>query len=423
MDSLDLKVLCSILLLLWLEFVWELYLEIRQFRLCKKTKEVPTDIQHIMPKETFDKARMYALSKHKFSFVKTSFSILLTTYTLHCGLLETVWTYSISISSWEGEVAPSCIWMALLTTLMMIIDLPFTIYYTFILEETYGFNKQTAKFFIWDNIKNYFLFQCLSLPICSVIILVVKYGGDWFFVWLWLVVCIIMLALLTIYPVWIAPLFDKFEPLPEGELRMEIEKLATLLKFPLKQVYVVEGSKRSAHSNAYFTGFWGGKRIVLFDTLLAKPDSGGCNTEEVLAILAHELGHWKHSHLIKNIIISQINLLLIFAVFSTMLRYPPIYRAVGFDVDVQPVLVGLLVVSQYILLPYNALISFFHACISRRFEFESDKFAKKLGRAEPLKTGLIQLYKDNLGFPVHDPIYSAWYHSHPTLLQRLDALK
>ncbi|KAB0790576.1 hypothetical protein PPYR_04939 [Photinus pyralis] len=418
----DINVLYSILFFLWLQYLWELYLEIRQYRVCQHTKDVPQELRGVMNKDIFDKARSYSIDKSSFGFVKSAVSIITSTFIIYTGLLAKVWNYSQSNSPWEGEVATSCIWLFILTTLSSVLDLPFSIYYTFVLEEKYGFNKQTATFFTLDKIKAYILSQSLTLPICSIIILIVKYGGEYFFVWLWITVGVILMVLLTIYPSYIAPLFDKYTPLPEGELRTNIEKLASELKFPLDQLYVVEGSKRSAHSNAYFYGLFA-KRIVLFDTLLAKPESGGCENDEVLAVLSHELGHWKHSHITKRLIIMQTNLLLVFLVFAFMFRYPPIYQAVGFPTKLQPVLVGLLVVMQYIMVPYNELLSFLLTCLSRYFEFQADKFATKLKKAEPLQRALIQLNKDNLGFPVYDSLYSAWHHSHPPLLQRLDALK
>lgn len=421
--SADVKVQYSVLLFLWLEYLWELYLDIRQYQVCKKTESVPSELRNVMNKETFDKARRYSIDKNEYGFIKSGFSIVTSTLVIYHGLLGIVWAYSESISPWNGEVATSCIWMFLLTTMSTILDLPFTIYHTFVLEEKHGFNKQTAKFFVVDKLKSYILSQALSLPIASIIIVIVKYGGDWFFMWLWMVVGIIVLLLLTIYPSYIAPLFDKYTPLPDGELRTDIEKLASELHFPLGQLYVVEGSKRSAHSNAYFYGLFGAKRIVLFDTLLAKPESGGCQNDEVLAVLSHELGHWKHGHIVKNIIIMQTNLLLMFAVFAFMFRYPPIYQAVGFPQNLQPVIVGLLVVMQYIMMPYNALLSFLLTCLSRHFEFQADEFAAKLQKAKPLQNALIQLNKDNLGFPIYDSLYSSWHHSHPPLLQRLAALQ
>ncbi|KAI4457677.1 caax prenyl protease 1 [Holotrichia oblita] len=333
-------VLYIILLFLWLEYLWEIYLAIRQYNVTKKTVNVPTDLSSVMTKDTFDKARLYSMDKNKYGIVNDTFTIFVSTLVIYYGLLARVWKYSESINPWEGEVSISSIWIFLLMTMTTIINLPLAVYYTFVLEEKYGFNKQTARFFIVDKIKAFVLNQVIVLPMSALTIVIVKYGGDLFFVWLWMVIGIFMLILLTIYPSYIAPLFDKYTPLPEAQL------------------YVVEGSKRSAHSNAYFYGLFKSKRIVLFDTLLKNPDSGGCKNDEILAVLSHELGHWSHGHIIKNLIIMQ-----------------------------------------------------------------ADEFAMKLDRAEPLKRALIQLNKDNLGFPIYDTLYSMWHHSHPPLLERIAALK
>lgn len=375
-----------------------------------------------MNEETFQKARSYTLAKSQFGFLKDAFSLLVTTFVLYDDLLSYFWDISGKMSPYSNEIAVSCVWFFLMTTLSTLIDLPFTIYYTFVLEEKFGFNKQTTGFFIWDKLKSYVISQIFSMVLASIVILVVRNGGDYFFLWLWGVVCVITLVILTIYPSVIAPLFDTFVPLTEGELRTNIEKLASELEFPLTNIYVVEGSKRSTHSNAYFYGLFNSKRIVLFDTLLGKGDGSGCKDEEILAVLSHELGHWKHNHITKNIIVFQVNLFLLFYIFAFMFKYPPLYTALGF-LNQQPVLVGLLAVLQFIMLPYNTLVSFLMTCLSRKFEFQADEFAVKLGKAEHLEKALVQLNKDNLGFPIYDNFYSAWHHSHPPLLERLDALK
>jgi STE24 endopeptidase len=249
-----------------------------------------------------------------------------------------------------------------------------------------------------------------------------RLSDEYFFVWLWIVVCAICFIMYTIYPSLIAPLFDKYTPLPEGELRTRIENLASQLKFPLTQLYVVEGSKRSSHSNAYFYGLFNSKRIVLFDTLLAKDDGTGCNNDEIVAVLSHELGHWHFNHITKNFLALQINLFLLFAGFSYLFKFPAIYKALGFY-NTQPVLVGLYIVVQYVMLPYNAFLSFVLTCLSRRFEFQADSFAVALGNAPHLVSALVQLNKDNLGFPIYDYLYSSWHHSHPPLLERIEAIR
>nr|XP_023016170.1 CAAX prenyl protease 1 homolog [Leptinotarsa decemlineata] len=375
-----------------------------------------------MTKEDFEKSRQYSLAKLRFGFVKDAQNILVTSAVIYYGVLAHIWNYSYSINPVPGEVSTSCIWLFLVSLASTIVDLPLTIYYTFVLEDKFGFNKQTAGFFAWDKIKAFLVSQFITIMISSLVIVIIKSGGPYFFIWLWLVVCIISMILLTIYPAVIAPLFDKYTPLPEGELRTEIENLASQLKFPLTQLYVVEGSKRSSHSNAYFYGLFKSKRIVLFDTLLAKDDGSGCQNDEILAVLSHELGHWSHNHIIKNLILMQVNLFLLFAGFSVMFKYPPLYRALGFY-TVQPVLVGLFVVLQYVMMPYNTLLTFLMICLSRKFEFQADDFAVNLGKAKPLERALLQLNKDNLGFPINDDMYSAWHHSHPPLLERISVLQ
>lgn len=423
-----------------------------------------------MKSETFEKARVYGLDKEQFAIFKAILTdVLIVSLEFYCGFLGIVWHKSQILAQrfqWDpnNEIILSCIFMVILNSINLFKELPFKIYSIFVLEEQHGFNKQTAMFFLKDQIKGFVVGQLISIPISCAIIWIVQRGGDYFFVWLWLFTGVITLVLMTLYPVFIAPLFDKYSPLEVGQLRTSIEELAAKLKFPLAQLYVVEGSKRSAHSNAYFYGLWGSKRIVLFDTLLinkgkaqsvereiksegdaehdetevdnektekspendAKTENEdvgkGCKDEEVLAVLAHELGHWKLGHVTKNIVFIQFHLLLMFAAFAYLFKYDPLYQAVGFRLGERPVLVGLLLIVSYVLGPYNALINFFMTIVSRRFEYQADEFAKNLGYSEELSKALIKLNIDNLGFPVYDWMYSAWNHSHPTLLQRLDRL-
>jgi len=287
--------------------------------------------------------------------------------------------------------------------------------------------------------------QIVQTPILAGIIKIVHWGGDFFFIYLWVFAILMTVFLMTIYPDFIAPLFDKYTSMPTGQLRTDIEALAASVSFPLYKLYVVEGSKRSSHSNAYFYGFFKFKRIVLFDTLLQederkklKADSDeaetagneddskatGCNNAEIVAVLGHELGHWKMNHVMKNMVIGQIQIFLMFALFAYLSKNTSLYIAFGFeDTEPPPVLIGLMIVLQYIMAPYSAVLGFFMSVLSRYFEFQADEFAAKMGKAKDLKSALIKLNNDNLSFPIYDWIYSAWHHSHPPLLERIDALK
>lgn len=281
------------------------------------------------------------------------------------------------------------------------------------------------------------------LPLVAAIIKIIQWGGDYFFVYLWGFVVLFTLFMMIIYPEFIAPLFDRYTPLPDGELRKQIEALAASIHFPLYKLFVVEGSKRSSHSNAYFYGFFNFKRIVLFDTLLVKEerdkikekkedeepkeeddkeDTKGCSNEEILAVLGHELGHWSLNHVLKNILISQVHIFMMFALFAYLYQLQMLYTAFGFPNE-KPILIGLMIILQFITAPYNAVLDFAMTVLSRRFEFQADSFAKGLGKAKQLKTALIKLNLDNLGFPVFDWLYSAWHHSHPPLMERMAALE
>ncbi|TPP67904.1 Peptidase family M48 containing protein [Fasciola gigantica] len=242
-----------------------------------------------------------------------------------------------------------------------------------------------------------------------------------------------------IYPEFIAPLFDRYAPLPNGSLREKIEGLASAIEFPLKKLLVVEGSKRSAHSNAYFYGFGKNKRIVLYDTLIKDftfPDScktnegpqnkdegsKGCSVdEEVVAVLAHELGHWKCWHTVVNLLIGQANLFLMFITFSSLMDYEEIFVSFGFY-NGAPILLKLLIIFQFIFSPYNTVLDFLMTALSRRLEFQADAFAVGLSYGTYLKSALIILHKDNLSFPVSDWLYSMCNYSHPPILERLAAI-
>uniref|UniRef100_A0AC11D6G2 Zinc metallopeptidase STE24 n=1 Tax=Ovis aries TaxID=9940 RepID=A0AC11D6G2_SHEEP len=402
------RIFGAVLLFSWTVYLWETFLAQRQRRVYKTTTHVPLELGQIMDSETFEKSRLYQLDKSTFSFWSGLYSEVEGTLILLFGGIPYLWRLSGRFCGYAGfgpeyEITQSLVFLLLATLFSALTGLPWSLYNTFVIEEKHGFNQQ---------------------------------------------------VLVTIYADYIAPLFDKFTPLPEGKLKQEIEVMAKSIDFPLTKVYVVEGSKRSSHSNAYFYGFFKNKRIVLFDTLLEEysvlnrdiqEESGmeprndgegdseeikakvknkkqGCKNEEVLAVLGHELGHWKLGHTVKNIVISQMNSFLCFFLFAVLIGRKELFVAFGFN-DSQPTLIGLLIIFQFIFSPYNEVLSFCLTVLSRRFEFQADAFAKKLGKAKDLYSALIKLNKDNLGFPVSDWLFSMWHYSHPPLLERLQALK
>jgi len=441
----------GVITFMWVEFLWEGYIGHRQRKVYKTNTEVPEELKEILDKETFTKARLYALDKADFGAIQGWFNQVLSTAIIWFLGYQKFWQLSavvlqqLNIDTEDNEILMSLMFTFLMSVFSTFTGLPFTIYSTFVVEEKHGFNKQTLGFFFKDQIKKFVVGQVIQAPILAGIIKIVLWGGDYFFIYLWFFAVLITLFLMTIYPDFIAPLFDKYTPMPSGELKTQIEELAATVEFPLYKLYVVEGSKRSSHSNAYFYGFFKFKRIVLFDTLLeeeerkkletdedkSKEDDNeekdekkktGCNNEEILAVLGHELGHWKLNHVLQNIVIGQVQILLMFALFAYMSKSDPLYQSFGFS-DSKPVLIGLMIVLQYVTAPYSAVIGFLMSVLSRHFEFQADEFAAGLGRSVPLKSALIKLNNDNLGFPIYDWLYSAWNHSHPPLLERIEAMK
>ncbi|XP_050429390.1 CAAX prenyl protease 1 homolog [Adelges cooleyi] len=413
----------------WIEFLWEQYLSLRQRRVYKTTEKIPGKLDGVLDVETFQKAKTYGLDKNTFGITKEWINMIISTGFICLNGFTLLWNLSKNCLAntryAESEIMTSCIFLLVSNTMSTIISIPISAYNTFVIEEKHGFNKQTMNFFIKDNLKEFLLIQVIGLPITAASIAIVKWGGRYFFIWLWVFAVVTSLFLMTIYPEFIAPLFDKYTLLPEGTLKSKIEELAKQVNFPLYKVYIVEGSKRSAHSNAYFYGFFKNKRIVLYDTLLKdnKEENGkGMDDDEILAVLGHELGHWKLNHILFFIMISQVNLFIMLFVFGWLYDNSMLYRAFGFYETTHPVIIGLAIIFQYVFSPYNTVISFAMTTLSRQLEFQADRFAKKLGFAKSLESGLIRLNNDNLSFPVYDSLFSAWHHSHPQLLERLEAI-
>lgn len=439
----------------WLIYVWETYLSRRQHKIYKSVKEIPQELSSVIDSDTFEKSRVYAVDKSSYGFWNGLYGQVELTLILCLGGIPFLWKISGKVLEQFGfdgsnEIVHSMVFAFLGNIFSLVTELPWKLYYTFVIEEKHGFNKMTLGFFLIDMLKKTAVSEAISMPLMALIIYIVKVGGDYFFVYAWLIVFVISMVLLHVFPEYIAPLFDKYTPLPDGELKQKIEDLAKSLDYPLKKLYVVEGSKRSSHSNAYMYGFYKNKRIVLFDTLLedytpvtrtdqeAKDESSGdtdekapaqkkigCNTEEVVAVLGHELGHWYYSHMVKNLVIIQFNIFFMFFMFGKLMKMHHLYAGFGFP-TFQPILIRLYIVFSFIFSPFNEVMSFLMNVLSRRFEFQADEFAVDLGKRQQLKTALLKLFKDNLSFPVADWLYSTRHYSHPPLLERLrgmDAVK
>jgi len=314
-------------------------------------------------------------------------------------------------------------------------------YQHFVLEQEFGFNKMTTKLWVTDILKGQALSLALGVPLGAAFLAIVKRTGDSFFYYLWVFTLAIQLAAATLYPILIIPLFNKLTPLEPGPLKERVEALAAKLKFPLDELQVIDGSTRSSHSNAYFTGLPWKKKIVIFDTLL---DSS--TTSEVEAVLAHELGHWKLGHTTRMLLISQVQTFYIFSLFSVFIKNKSLYSAFGFRNE-RPIIIGLMLFNE-VLAPLDIPIKLALNSLTRSMEYQAgkliskispspnppdfhmnklltlsiDNFAMNLGYRAELGASLIKLQIKNLSAMDADWIYSSLHYSHPHLVERLSAI-
>mmetsp|Transcript_34276 Transcript_34276/g.47512 ORF Transcript_34276/g.47512 Transcript_34276/m.47512 type:complete len:446 (-) Transcript_34276:169-1506(-) len=401
-------------------FLFETYLEFRQLGALKRPN-IPESLKEVITEKSFKSTQHYCLDKWFFSMFMSVFSLTEEMLMLHFNVLSIVWTWTLTPLAKlglteENEIIRSIMFTVIFTLLSTLIKLPFSVYSTFVLEEKHGFNKQTVRLFFSDMVKSLALMLVFVPVILSVMLPIIQFGGRLLALWLWLFMFCFSLLMMSIYPVLIAPLFNKYDPLPEGKLRTKIEALAASLNFPLKKLFVIDGSARSAHSNAYMYGFFKNKRIVLYDTLLKQCEG---NDEEIVAVLAHELGHWKLNHTVFTFTTMQLMTFSQFALFMVVRNTSALYSAFGFS-D-QPALISLMLFQQ-IVAPIDHVVGFLNNMLSRRFEFQADEFAVNLNYAESLRGGLIRLQETNKSSSNIDPWYSAYHHTHPPLVERLKAL-
>ena len=267
-------------------------------------------------------------------------------------------------SRFQGEITHSLLFGFTYSFLETLLGLPFSYYHHFVLEEAYGFNKQTLSLFFTDLLKSQALSLAFGIPLGAAFLKIVQKTGDSFFLYLWLFTLTVQLFFVTIYPILIVPIFNKLTPLEPGSLKTRIDALASKLDFPLSELQVIDGSKRSAHSNAYFTGLPWKKKIVIYDTLIEKSSE-----KEVEAILAHELGHWAKGHTTKLIGISSFHLFYVFALFSVFINNGSLYEAFGFGKE-RPIIIGFILFNE-VLSPTDSLVKLGMNVLTRKFEFEA----------------------------------------------------
>ncbi|WP_027179708.1 M48 family metallopeptidase [Maridesulfovibrio bastinii] len=375
---------------------------------------LPQEFDRIFDPEKYKKTQAYSREGMKFENISSLISTLITIIFILAGGFNLIDT--ISRSAGYGPVVTGLIFFAVLAFLGDVLSTPFDIYQTFVIEEKYGFNRTTIPTFIIDKLKGYLLGAVIGGILLSGVLLFFNATGSfaWFLCWLFTVA--VMVGIQYIAPVWILPLFNKFTPLEDGELKEKIEAFARENGFELEGIFIIDGSKRSTKANAYFTGFGKKKRIALFDTLVNE-----LTTDELVAVLAHEIGHCKLGHIRKMLITTIIKTGVIFLLMSFFLNSRELFDA--FSMEHMSVYAGL-VFFALLYTPVSIVLSIFSNISSRKHEFEADHFAaEKTGRPESLVTALKKLSASNLSNLTPHPFYVWLEYSHPPVLARIEALR
>ncbi|MEX3977103.1 MULTISPECIES: M48 family metallopeptidase [Paraburkholderia] len=298
------------------------------------------------------------------------------------------------------------------------IDLPFDYYRQFGIEQRFGFNRMTKRIFFVDRIKGVLLGAAFGLPLLFVVLWLMNQAGTYWWWWTWVVWVVFQMLVLILYPSFIAPMFNKFEPLKDEALVQRIDALMKRCGFAAKGLFVMDGSRRSAHGNAYFTGFGSSKRIVFFDTLLSR-----LSGSEIEAVLAHELGHFKRRHVIKRMIVTFLISLAMLALLGWLTQRTWFFEGLGVRPSLTASNDGLALVLFFLAVPvFLFFVTPLGSLSSRKHEFEADAFAATQADAKDLVNALVKLYEDNASTLTPDPLYTAFYYSHPPASQRIDRL-
>ncbi|MBA3695921.1 MAG: M48 family metallopeptidase [Methylotenera sp.] len=375
--------------------------------------QVPAAFNGNITLDSHQKAADYSATKTKLVIIEAVVqALLLAVLTLGGGLqwIDSIWSeFLVSQSIIRGALV---ICSALLVSSLM--DLPFEYYKTFVIDEKFGFNKMTRAMFFIDLFKHSLVGLALGAPLLFAALWLMQSTGQYWWLYLWIVWSVFNLVMLALYPTFIAPLFNKFSPLTDESLKQRIEMLLTKCGFKSQGLFVMDGSARSSHGNAYFTGFGASKRVVFFDTLLDR-----LNADEIEAVLAHELGHFKHHHVIKRIALMFAVSFIGLALLGWLIDQPWFYAGLGVDImsNYMALILFLLVSPVFLFLLRPIMASY-----SRKNEFEADDYAAKHANPKYLVEALVKLYRDNASTLTPDPLHSAFYDSHPPASIRISKL-
>jgi STE24 endopeptidase len=386
---------------------WLDWLNLKHWR-----NEIPKEMEGFIDSERYGKTQQYEKTKKRIGTLSSSLSTFITVAFLLAGGFGLLYNYVATFT--ESEYLRTLGFFAVLSVASSIISLPFGVYNTFVIEEKFGFNRYTPGLYIIDKLKGIALGALMGGGVICLLVFFYLNAGEWFWVYAWAAVAVISLFFTTFYTSLIVPLFNKLNPLEYGALKQKLEAYSQKVSFPLKNIMVMDGSKRSAKSNAYFSGIGPKKTIVLFDTLINQHTE-----DELVAVIAHEVGHYKKKHILKNYIISFVQMAVLFYLLGLAFNQPLFSRMLGVDTPNFAIsMIGFFMLYQ----PVSFITGMLMSVLSRKYEFEADAFAKETFNGKALGDALKKLSTSNLSNLVPHPLYVFFHYSHPPVLERLKAL-
>lgn len=381
---------------------------VAQFR-----SHVPTRFSGIVALSAHQKAADYTITKVRFDVLELAIGTAMVVGWTFLGGLHFLNEQLLDFLG--AGILQQVALMTAFVVVISLIELPMAAYQTFVIEERFGFNKMTLKMWLLDLVKSTLVGALIGLPLIALVVWMMGATGQWWWLWIWGVWMGFNLVLLLIYPSLIAPLFNQFKPLEDNELKRHVTALMQRCGFAVKGFFVMDGSKRSAHANAYFTGFGAAKRVVFYDTLLAK-----LSINEVNAVLAHELGHFKHKHIVKRIALLFFMSFLGFALLGWLSAQVWFYTGLGVQPNLNAPNDALALLLFMLVFPvFGFIITPLLARLSRQHEFEADAYAALQTSGADLASALLKMYEDNASTLTPDPVYAKFNYSHPPATERL----
>ncbi|WP_158976104.1 M48 family metallopeptidase [Cellulophaga sp. L1A9] len=394
-----------------LQFILETTLD---YLNAKRYKDpIPAELNDVFDAEEYQKSQDYKATNYKFGLITSSFSVVLTLSFIIFGGFDYIDTLARTFSN--NNIIIALLFFGIIMIGSDIITTPFSYYSTFVIEEKFGFNKTTPKLFFLDKLKGWLMTTVLGGVIISLFIWFFNWAGTNFWIYAWGLMAVFALVMNLFYSKLIVPLFNKQTPLEEGTLKTKIETYAQKVGFELNNIFVIDGSKRSTKANAYFSGFGKEKRVTLYDTLI-----NDLNEDEIVAVLAHEVGHYKRKHIIFNLISSILLTGFTLFILSFFVNTPEVSLAIGVSIpSFHAALIGFGILYS----PISEITGLVMNILSRKFEYQADDFAKNTFSATPLITSLKKLSKNSLSNLTPHPAYVFMHYSHPPLIARIKNLK